>query len=62
MYSPDGALDLADIANLIHPGSDTELEGTFLRKGAHPNTATIVTRDERHRQVVLRRLKIRVRQ
>ena len=61
MYNPAGALDLAEVANFIIPNESTELVGTFVRRGAHPNTATIVMHDERHRQVVLRCLKIRAR-
>ena len=49
MYNPIGALDLAAVANLIVPNENEELVGTFLRKGAHPSTATVVARDERHR-------------
>ena len=49
MYNPAGALDLAAVANFIVPNESAELVGTFVRKGAHPNTATVVTRDERHR-------------
>ena len=49
MYNPVGALDLAAVANLIVPNENEELVGTFLCKGAHPNTATVVARDEMHR-------------
>ena len=49
MYNPTGALDLAAVASLIVPKENEELVGTFLLKGAHPNTATVVARDERHR-------------
>ena len=49
VYNPAGALDLAAVATFIIPNENAELVGTFLRKGAHPNTATVITRDERHR-------------
>ena len=49
MYNPTGALDLAAVANFIVASESAELVGTFVRKGAHPNTAMVITRDERHR-------------
>ena len=49
MYNPSGALDLAAVANFIVPNESAELVGTFVRNGVHPNTATVITCDERHR-------------